>query len=99
MKDVFLVNLKLPELFSKELYDLIPEQRTLINKLLENKTVLSYALDMDRKNVWIYIEAVSEQEVMDVLSTFPIIKYVKANIHELAFYDSAPVGMPDLILN
>ncbi len=99
MKDVFLVNLKLPEVFSKELYDLIPEQRAIINKLLENKTVLSYALDMDRKNVWIYIEAVSEQEIMDVLSTFPIIKYVKTNIHELAFYDSAPVGMPELILN
>lgn len=77
MKDVFLVNLKLPEVFSKELYDLIPEQRAIINKLLENKTVLSYALDMDRKNVWIYIEAVSEQEIMDVLSTFPIIKYEK----------------------
>lgn len=99
MKDVFLVNLKLPEVFSKELYDLIPEQRAIINKLLENKTVLSYALDMDRKNVWIYIEAVSEQEIMDVLSTFPIIKYVKTNIHELAFYDTAPVGMPELILN
>jgi hypothetical protein len=36
---------------------------------------------------------------MDILSTFPIIKYVKTTIHELAFYDTAPVGMPELILN
>ncbi|MCA6437983.1 MAG: hypothetical protein ACK5QC_16685 [Bacteroidota bacterium] len=99
MKDVFLVNLKLPESFTKELYNLIPEQRAVVNQLLDNRVVLSYSLDMDRKNVWAYIEAVSEQEVMDILSTFPIIKYVKTTIHELAFYDTAPVGMPELILN
>jgi hypothetical protein len=99
MKDVFLVHITLPDFFSKKFYDLIPKQRLLINQLLEKRTILSYSLDMERQNLWVYIEAVSEQEVMDILSTFPIIKEVKVNIHELAFFDRAPVSLPDLILN
>ena len=99
MKDTFLVHIILPDFFSKKFYDLIPKQRALINELLEKRIVLSYSLDMERKNLWVYIDAISEQDVMDILSTFPIIKEVKVNIHELAFFDSAPLSMPELILN
>jgi muconolactone delta-isomerase len=99
MKDVFLVHIRLPEVFTTTLWSIIPKQRERINKLLEEKVVLNYSLDMERRNVWTYIEAKNEHEVMDVLSTFPIIKYVRLSIHELAFHDSAPVGLPDLIMN
>lgn len=99
MKDVFLAHIILPDFFTQKFYGLIPEQRLLINRLLEDGTVKSYSLDMERKNLWVYIEASGEQEVMDVLSTFPIIKEVKVNIHELAFFDSTPVTLPDLNLN
>jgi len=99
MRDIFLVHITLPDFFSKKFYELIPKQRLLINGLLEKRVIRSYSLDMDRQNLWVYIEAISEQEVMDILSTFPIIKEVKVNIHELAFFDSAQVSMPDLILN
>ena len=78
---------------------LIPKQRSLINDLLEKNVIRSYSLDMERHNVWVFIDAKSEQEVMDILSLFPIIKEVKIHIHELAFYDSAPIGLPELIMN
>jgi hypothetical protein len=99
MKDVFLVHILLPDFFSQKFYSLIPLQRAHINDLLEKRIILSYSLDMDRNNLWVHIEAISEQEVMDILSTFPIIREVKVNIHELAFYNSAPVSLPDLSLN
>jgi hypothetical protein len=99
MKDVYLVHITLPDVFTPRFYSLIPAQRNLINDLLEKRVILSYSLDMDRKNIWAFIEAVSEQEVMDILSTFPIIKEVKVSIHELAFFDSAPISLPDVILN
>ncbi len=99
MKDVFLVHILLPEFFSEKFNNLIQNQKLLINELLEKRVVLSYSLDMERENIWVYLEAISEQDVMDILSTFPIIKEVKVNIHELAFYNSAPVSLPDLILN
>lgn len=78
---------------------LIPKQRHLINDLLKKNVLRSYSLDMERHNVWAFFDANSEQEVMDILSSFPIIKEVKIHIHELAFYDSAPIGLPELIMN
>ncbi len=99
MKNAFYVHIILPDVFSKQFYDLIPKQREVINRLMEKRIVLSYSLDMDRKNVWAFIEAKNETEVMDILSTFPIIRFIKISIHELAFYDSARVSFPDLIMN
>jgi hypothetical protein len=99
MKNTYLVHLTLPEVFSTKFMALIPRQRSLINQLLEKNVIRSYSLDMERHNVWAFIDAKSEKEVMDILSRFPIIKEVKTTIHELAFYDSAPVGLPELIMN
>lgn len=99
MKGVFLAHITLPDFFTQRFYSLIPEHRCLINKLLEKRVILSYSLDMERKNVWAFIEATNEQEVMDILSTFPIIRDVKVSIQELAFLDIAPISLPDLILN
>lgn len=93
--EVFQVHIKLPEFFTRRFAALIPQQRELVKK----RTILNYALDMDRKNLWVTVQANSQLEVMDILSTFPIIKEVKVEIYELAFFDSGPVGLPDLIMN
>lgn len=98
-KDIYLVHFLLPEHFNQKFYQLIPKQRLLINELLNSGVVKSYSLDMDRQNLWMFIEAESEQEVMDIVGEFPIIKEVKVQIHELAFHDLAPKKFPDLILN
>ena len=99
MKNSFLVHIILPEIFSTKFMALIPKHRLRINELMEKNIIRSYSLDMERHNVWAFIDAMNEKEVMDILSSFPIIKEVKVTIHELAFYDFAPVGMPELIMN
>ncbi|MBK7667030.1 MAG: hypothetical protein IPJ32_06530 [Sphingobacteriaceae bacterium] len=99
MKNTYLVHITLPEVFTQKFIALIPKHRTLINELMDKNIIRSYSLDMERHNVWAFIDAKTEKEVMDILSSFPIIKDVKATIHELAFYDSAPVGLPELIMN
>jgi len=99
MKDVFLVHITLPDVFTQKFYDIIPKQKEHVNDLLEKQIILSYSLDMERKNVWVFISAANETEVMDLLSAFPIIKDVKVTIHELAFYDASHKALPDLIMN
>jgi hypothetical protein len=99
MKDVFLVHITLPDVFSRNFYALIQKQKNHINDLLEKQIIVSYSLDMERKNIWTFISADNENEVMDILSLFPIIKDVKVKVHELAFYDAAHKALPDLILN
>jgi hypothetical protein len=99
MKDVFMVHFTLPEHFNNEMWDIIPAQRTVVNELLEKRTILNYSLDMERRNLWVFMEASDMQEVNTIIKSFPILKFVKTRIHELAFYDTAPIGLPDLIMN
>lgn len=99
MKDIFLVHITLPDIFTSDLYSLIPKQRELINSLLEQRIVLNYSLDMERKNMWVYFEVKDKQELSGILSQFPIIHDIGVTIHEMAFYDVAPLPMPEPIMN
>ena len=96
---VFNIHISLPETFSRKFMALIPQQRERVNQLLEERIILNYALDMSREHVWVTIQAKNQQSVMDILATFPIIKEVRVEIFELAFNDSAPIGLPELIMN
>lgn len=94
-----MVHITLPEVFDANFYRLIPSQRMTVNRLLDKNIILSYSLDMKRKNVWMFMRAKTELEVMDIVSTFPILHRVKVSINELAFYDTAPVNLPEIVLN
>lgn len=99
MKEVFMVHIRLPEVFTFEFYALIPKQRELVNQLLEQHKVLNYSLDMQRKQIWAVFEVEDQQELLKLLRSFPIIDEVEVEIHELAFHNTAPVDLPDVILN
>ena len=99
MNEVFLVHISLPEVFTAEIYQLLPQQRILINSLMEERVILSYSLDMARKNIWAFVEATDRKHLTSILSTFPIIAHVGIRVHELAYHDAAPVSLPDLIMN
>jgi len=94
-----MVHITLPDVFTSELYSLIPKQRELINGLLDKRIVLNYSLDMERKNIWVFFEVKNREELISILNTFPIIKDVKVTIHDLAFYDTAPFPIQDPIMN
>ena len=97
--DTFQVHIKLPEIFTRRFAALIPLQRDRVNQLMESRVILNYALDIERNNIWVTMQAKNQEEIMDVLATFPIIKDVTVEIYELAFFDSAPIGLPELIMN
>jgi L-rhamnose mutarotase len=97
--DTFQVHIKLPEIFTRRFAALIPQQRERVNQLMEERTILNYALDMDRSQLWVTMQAKDQEAVMDILATFPIIKEVKVEIFELAFFDTAPMGLPELNMN
>lgn len=97
--DTFQVHITLPDIFTRRFASLIPQQRERVNQLLQERVILNYALDIDRSHLWVTMQAKDQQTIMDVLATFPIIKDVKVEIFELAFFDSAPMGLPELIMN
>ena len=45
MKDVFLVHITLPDIFTPKFWELVPKQTKRINDLLEKRVILNYSLD------------------------------------------------------
>src|SRR5689334_20206252 len=99
MKEVFMVHIILPDVFTSGFYELIPEHKERINELLESRVLLNYSLDMQRKNIWAFVEVENIAEVRRLLRSIPMSHEVKVHIHELAFHTAAPVALPDLIMN
>ena len=59
-----MVEFELPEELSDDFLALIPEQREVVDRLMTQGKIRSYALSLDRSVLWVVMEAVSEFEVM-----------------------------------
>ena len=95
----FMFSIKLPTELTKEFLSLIPKQRSLIDKLMEEGKVIQYSLSLDRSQLWMTIAANSEKKAMDIFSTFPLVDFMKPTIFELAFHNSISNQLPKLIMN
>lgn len=96
----FMVEIKLPEVLSEEFLALIPEQVDQVNKLIADKKITSYTLNNNRSRLWTTVEADSEEEVVEIISTFPLIQWMKFEIHDLMLnYQNSSVIIPRMSLN
>lgn len=85
----YMVNIDLPEVLDGEFVSLIPEQVEQVNKLMARNIISTYTLTMDRSKLWVVVRAKSEIEVNKVLQTFPLIRWMNFEIHELMFHHEA----------
>ena len=95
----YLVYTALPSEFTEEFLSLIPEQRAMVNSLMRKGSILSYSLSADRSQLWIVMEAKSEISIIELLSEFPLIRFMKPEINELIFHNSIYVDIPKVSLN
>ena len=89
----------LPDIFSPRFISLIPEQRATVNEMMNEGTILSYALAEDRSKLWIVMSAKEEAEVLRNIARFPLARYMKPEIKELMFQHSATFILPEPSLN
>lgn len=94
-----MVTLTFPDLFSQEFMRLIPQQRTLIVKLLTDGTLASFSFSMERSHAWMVVNTETVSGVEDLLETFPMYDHFEYDIAELAMYDVQHLGMPQVMLN
>jgi len=95
----YMVEMDLPVPFTKDLISLIPKQRALINNLITEKVITSYAVSIEDGKLWTTMLAESEDEVADILVTFPIIDQVEYTIFKLAFHNVIGNVAPQFSLN
>ncbi len=97
--NTYMICIELPTEITEEFVSLIPKQRKKIDELMDEGKILHYSLANDRSKVWVTLVAASENRVMDILATFPMIHFMKPEIFELAFHNSVSNELPKLIMN
>jgi len=96
----YIVSLGLPDLFSEEFIALIPQYRLLINQLLSEHAVETYAISADRSRGWLTINSEDESGVEILLRKLPLYKYFSGiKIDELFIFNSVATRFPHIILN
>jgi hypothetical protein len=90
----YMVEINLPVPFDEEFLSLIPRQRAIINKQLNEGIITSYAVSIESGKLWASILAESESEVFEIISYWPIIDKITYEINKLAFHNSASLAIP-----
>lgn len=96
----YIANIDLPTLKTQDFWDTIPSQRSLVNKLLRDGIIVSYAVSDDLNRLWVILNAKSEWDAKNVIGQFPIIKFINVKIIPLRFaqHQQQP-KLPQFFLN
>jgi muconolactone delta-isomerase len=95
----FMANITLPLDPPEEFFSLIPAQRAHINQMIRKGVITSYCLSLDRSRLWVTLRAHSEEEVVEVVVKFPLIRWMEIEIQPLMFRETAVTSMPPVSLN
>ncbi|WP_435353180.1 hypothetical protein [Emticicia sp. SJ17W-69] len=95
----FMVEFELPNPFPEKLVIKIPSQRLVVNQLLEDGKIQSYALSIERDRLWCVVNAEDELEVIRIIGEFPLIDFMRPKITELMFNNAVVMRVPSFSLN
>ncbi|MBZ0202584.1 MAG: hypothetical protein IT281_02165 [Ignavibacteria bacterium] len=95
----YMIEMDLPVPFTDEFLALVPRQRAMVNKLMNEGVITSYALSIEEGRLWIMAIGESEVHINDLLRDFPIAPMVKYKISKLTFHNSISFQIPNFSLN
>jgi hypothetical protein len=95
----YLVDIDLPIPLTEELLSLVPAQREVVNRLMSEGTITSYALSIDSGKLWVSMIAESEQKITELIGSFPIFNHIFFTINKLTFQNSINFKIPHFSLN
>ncbi len=93
-----MVSISIPQPLGNELQQVIPQQRKRVKALFNSGKILSYTLNETRKKLWMVVLADSESELIAILDSLPIIKYVDYDYTRLLFHEAVHL-LPSVSLN
>jgi muconolactone delta-isomerase len=95
----FMANISLPSDPPEEFFSLIPAQRAYTNQMIRKGIITSYCLSLDRSRLWVTLRGHSEEEVVEVVAKFPLIRWMEIEVQPLMFRETAAASMPPVSLN
>jgi muconolactone delta-isomerase len=93
-QEQFLIEFDILEDPDANFFELIPQQREVINKMMSEGKILSYTLSQDRLKLWCIMTAHNEIEIMERIADFPLIDYMTPQIFPLMFHNSVFLAVP-----
>jgi len=94
-----MIDITLPEYLSEEFVSMIPLQRSIVNRLMGRGVINSYSLSMDRGKIWTVVNAETEKDAERTVGSFPLVRFMRYEIHELAFNNNIAQILPRFSLN
>ncbi|MBK8192410.1 MAG: hypothetical protein IPK76_04160 [Lewinellaceae bacterium] len=95
----FMVDFTMPKELTEEFVSRIPHQRAAVNRLLNEGKILNYALSLENSKLWAVFSVHSESELMQLIQTLPLTRYMNVSIHELTFFNAANPFAPAFSVN
>ena len=95
----FMVDFTLPKELSDEFIDLIPYQRSVVNRYFSEGKLVNYALSLENAKLWAIFNAESEMEVMEMIVDFPLTKFMEVEICMLSLYNASTPETANFSLN
>lgn len=95
----YMAEITLPLPFTDEFLSLVPRQRAVVNKLMNEGVIISYALSIESGKLWINLLAESEEKVNALIESFPIADFISYNTHKLTFHNSINFKIPEFSVN
>lgn len=96
----FLVDILLPKNFQEDINKMIPTQRKIVNVLMTEGIILSYALSIKKDRLFVVMNQDNENDVMLTVQRFPIYRFIiDYEIVELMFHETVSSDTPQLWLN
>lgn len=94
-----MVVMTFPAVFTEDFVKLIPQQRAQIVELLTEGKLASFSLNANRTQAWMVVRARTEEEVDELLESFPMYDYFEYEVEPLVLYDTEMMGLPQITLN
>ncbi|HTY36080.1 MAG TPA: muconolactone Delta-isomerase family protein [Bacteroidota bacterium] len=95
----YMIDIQIPSNPDREFFELIPAQRTHIDRLMEQGIVMSYSLSLDRSRLWVTMNAASEREAVETLAAFPMFRYFEPTIYPMMFHMTSLMSQLKVSLN
>lgn len=95
----YMIEIHLPEVLTRELLSLVPDQMSFVNRSFREGRLLGYTLSLEKGKLWVIVSAQSEVDVIALLSEMPISPHVEADITPITFHQTVSALAPQFSVN
>ncbi len=96
----FMVEIIFPKMLDEKFYEKLPDHRKMVNRLITEGVILSYALSSSKDKLWIAFSEKDEEKVKEIIYDSPISAYfLSISYTSLLYHEGISAEIPHVWLN